>query len=73
MKAALAQPEPDFATVNEFYAPDHVFVPLAADMLEREARGARGFQAWREETRESWARSTTSRARLMSALTRCSP
>ncbi len=52
MKAALAQPEPDFATVNEFYAPDHVFVPLAADMLEREARGARGFQAWREETRE---------------------
>jgi ketosteroid isomerase-like protein len=52
VQAALARPEPDFAAVNELYAPDHVFVPAGADMLEREARGARGFRAWREETQE---------------------
>jgi ketosteroid isomerase-like protein len=51
MKAALARPEPDLATVNELYAPDHVFVPLG-HMVEGEAHGARGFRAWREETQE---------------------
>jgi ketosteroid isomerase-like protein len=52
MGAALARPEPDFTTVNELYAPDHVLVPAGADMVEREVRGARGFRAWREETQE---------------------
>jgi ketosteroid isomerase-like protein len=52
VQAALARPKPDFTTVNELYAPDHVFVPVGADMLEREARGAGGFRAWREETQE---------------------
>jgi ketosteroid isomerase-like protein len=52
MRAALARPEPDFGTVNELYASDHVFVPTGASMVEGEAQGARGFRAWREETRE---------------------
>jgi ketosteroid isomerase-like protein len=52
MQAALARPEPDFATVNELYASDHVFVPAGADIVESEAHGAPGFRAWREETQE---------------------
>jgi hypothetical protein len=50
MGAALARPEPDFTTVNELYALDHVLVPLGADMVEREFRGVRGFRAWRPAT-----------------------
>jgi ketosteroid isomerase-like protein len=52
MKAALARPEPDFATLNELYAPHHVLVPAGADLVEQEVRGARGFRTWREEVQE---------------------
>ncbi len=52
MQAALTRPEPDFATVNELYASDHVFVPAGASMVEGEAHGAPGFRAWLSETRE---------------------
>src|SRR4051794_28974502 len=52
MRAALARPQPDFVTLNDLYADDHVFVPAGADMVEGEARGAQGFRAWREETQE---------------------
>ena len=52
MRAALARPELDFAVLRELYAPDHVLVPTGADMVEREARGERGFRAWRVETDE---------------------
>src|SRR5512132_3039901 len=52
IRAALARPKPDFTTVNELYAPDHVLVPAGADMVEREVRGARGFRAGHEETQE---------------------
>jgi ketosteroid isomerase-like protein len=52
MRAASSRPEPDFATLNELYAPDHVFVPAGADMIEEEAHGMRGFLAWREETQK---------------------
>jgi hypothetical protein len=52
LRAALARPDPDFATVNELYAPDHVLVPAGVDMVERELHGARGFRTWREETQE---------------------
>jgi ketosteroid isomerase-like protein len=51
MKAALARPEPDLATVNQLYASDHVFVPVG-HMIEGEVRGAREYRAWREETDE---------------------
>jgi ketosteroid isomerase-like protein len=51
MRAVLAQPEPDFETVNALYHPDHVLVTLAAHSLgEAEARGAEGYKAWLEET-----------------------
>jgi ketosteroid isomerase-like protein len=50
MKAALARPEPDLATVNELYASDHVFVPVG-HMIEGEVHG-REYRAWREETEE---------------------
>jgi ketosteroid isomerase-like protein len=52
MRAASSRPEPDLATLNELYAPDHVFVPAGADMIEEEAHGMRGFLAWREETQK---------------------
>jgi ketosteroid isomerase-like protein len=52
MSAALARPEPDFETLTELYAPDHVFVPTGADMVEGQVRGAHGFRAWRKETQD---------------------
>ena len=51
MTAVLARPKPDFETVNALYHPDHVLVPLAANTLgEAEAKGARGFKAWLDQT-----------------------
>jgi ketosteroid isomerase-like protein len=52
MGAALARPEPDFETLAELYASDHVFVPTGADMVEGQVRGAQGFRAWRRETQD---------------------
>lgn len=49
VRAATAQPKPDYDTVNELYAADHVLVPAGARSgLEHEAQGAAGFRAWRE-------------------------
>jgi ketosteroid isomerase-like protein len=54
IEAACARPKPDFDTVNELFAPDHVFVPLGATKLgEGEARGAEGYREWLRETGET--------------------
>jgi ketosteroid isomerase-like protein len=54
MEAALRRPEPDFETVNALYHPDHVLVSLGAQSLgEGEAKGARGFKAWLEQTADA--------------------
>ena len=50
IRAAIKRP-PDFETVNALYHPDHVLVSLAAHSLgEGEARGARGYKTWLEQT-----------------------
>ena len=51
VRAALKQPKPDFETVNALYHPDHVYVPLAANVLgEGEAKGAAGYKTWLQQT-----------------------
>jgi ketosteroid isomerase-like protein len=51
MEAVLRRPKPDFETVNALYHPDHVLVSLGAQSLgEGEAKGARGFKQWLEQT-----------------------
>jgi len=53
ISAAIARPKPDYSTVNELYAPDHVLVPVgAASGIEGEGKGAEGFRAWRREIEE---------------------
>lgn len=53
LQAAIARPQPDYATVNELYAPDHVFAPAGAESgIEEEAQGAEGFRRWRETTQQ---------------------
>jgi ketosteroid isomerase-like protein len=42
--AATARPTPDFETVNRLFDPDHVLVPLTAQVDSREVRGAAGFR-----------------------------
>jgi hypothetical protein len=50
LRAASALPKTDFATVNQLFDPDHVFVPANARGLgEREAHGAEGYRAWRHD------------------------
>jgi ketosteroid isomerase-like protein len=49
LRAAFARPDPDFATLNQLYAADHVLVPAGAGGIEEEARGMEGYKAWREE------------------------
>jgi ketosteroid isomerase-like protein len=51
MHAALAQPKPDFETVNALFHPDHVLVPIEASTFGgAEAQGAGGYKAWLEQT-----------------------
>lgn len=38
-RAAIARPKPDFATMNELFAPDHVLVPAFAGLGEVEYMG----------------------------------
>jgi ketosteroid isomerase-like protein len=57
MRAALKRPNPDFETVNALYHPDHVLIPVEARELgQDEAKGARGYKAWLEQTGDvlSW-------------------
>jgi ketosteroid isomerase-like protein len=50
-QAALKRPKADFETLNALYHPDHVFVPLTANVLgEGEAKGAEGYKAWLQQT-----------------------
>jgi ketosteroid isomerase-like protein len=46
-RAVMEHPTPDYATMNELYAPDHMFVPAGAESgLEQPQEGAEGFRAW---------------------------
>ena len=42
--AATARPTPDFETINRLFDPDHVFVPLTAQIDRREFLGAATFR-----------------------------
>src|SRR2546430_2330334 len=47
IEATFRTPKPDFATMNDLYHADHVFVS-ALDALEgEEHHGARGYRDWR--------------------------
>jgi ketosteroid isomerase-like protein len=49
IRAAIARPKPDYETMNELYAADHVLVPAGVDQDEH---GAAGFREWRENVAE---------------------
>ena len=44
VRAAIARPKPDFATINEVFHPDHVFVPATGPIDTTEYQGARGYR-----------------------------
>lgn len=44
VRAATARPRPDFATINEIFHPDHVFVPVTGQIDAKEYQGGRGYQ-----------------------------
>jgi ketosteroid isomerase-like protein len=45
-RAAIARPKPDFATMNELFAPDHVLVPAFAGMGGEEYLGKDWYKAF---------------------------
>jgi ketosteroid isomerase-like protein len=49
VRAAEARPKPDFATINEVFHPDHVFVPLLGQLEGEVFRGGRGYQQFLQE------------------------
>lgn len=49
IRAVNARPKPDFATINEVFHRDHVFIPLASLLEGGEYRGARGYQQFLRE------------------------
>jgi ketosteroid isomerase-like protein len=44
IRAVSARPKPDFATMNEVFHPDHVFLPAFSQLEGEEFHGARGSQ-----------------------------
>jgi ketosteroid isomerase-like protein len=48
-RAVIARPKPDFATMNEVFHPDHVFVPTVAQLEGDEYYGGRGYQQFLRE------------------------
>ena len=46
MQAAIRRPEPDYATLNQLYHPDHELVSRMSELEGGGHRGARGFQAF---------------------------
>ena len=55
MTAAFRRPEPDFATINALYHPDHEIVSRLADVLGVPSlSGASGFRRWLDDTDEVW-------------------
>lgn len=49
VRAANARPKPDFATMNEVFHPDHVFVPVTEQLDAQEYQGARGYQQFLQQ------------------------
>lgn len=48
-KAVNKRPKPDFATINEVFHSDHVFVPAVTRLESGEYHGARGYQQFLRE------------------------
>jgi ketosteroid isomerase-like protein len=44
VRAVTARPKPDFATINDVFHPNHVFVPTVMPLEGKEYHGARGYQ-----------------------------
>jgi ketosteroid isomerase-like protein len=60
IEAAIRRPEPDFATMNALYHPDHEFISVVDSTLEGGShRGMSGYREWLlgvEETVQSRSR-----------------
>jgi ketosteroid isomerase-like protein len=53
MEAAFRKPEPDFATLNDLYHPDHEFISLIDALEGGKHRGAGGFREWRRNVQDA--------------------
>jgi ketosteroid isomerase-like protein len=53
LEAAFRRPEPDFATLNAVYDPDHEFVSRSEALEGGTRRGARGFRDWMRDLSEA--------------------
>src|SRR6266550_6507645 len=53
LQAGAKRPEPDFDTINALYDPDHVFVPATGTLGRTAAKGASGYKAWLEESKQT--------------------
>jgi len=49
IRAATARPKPDFATMNEVFDPDHVFVPASRPIDTAEFSGGSGYRQFLQE------------------------
>jgi hypothetical protein len=49
IRALSARPKPDFATVNEVFHLDHVYLPMSRELEGGEYHGARGYQQFLRE------------------------
>ena len=52
LQAAAKRPKPDFDTINALYDPDHVFVPATGALGVTDAKGASGYRARLDESKE---------------------
>ena len=56
IRAVTARPKPDYETLNELVASDHVLVPAGAEVgIEEEAHGATGYRVWRDNLTASFS------------------
>ncbi len=55
IEAAIRRPEPDFATVNALFHPDHEYVSRLEVLEGGSRRGAPGYRAWLRDAAETIA------------------
>lgn len=53
MQAAMRQPEPDYAALDELYHPDHELVSIVDALEGGVHHGARGYRDWLRNTRQT--------------------
>jgi ketosteroid isomerase-like protein len=58
-EALYRKPEPDLATMNALFDPDHEFISRSADLEGGSHRGMRGYRDWQKEFAETMESEST--------------